>query len=88
VGEYGFDACLEKAEVPTDKAVTVHGCKCAFGGWKFQYGEDLLKFDGCANPDGDPLGPWCGINPQDCDEFAGILVQDGRVSVLQIVQNA
>jgi len=40
-----------------------------------------VTFVGCANPDGDPLGPWCAIDPNTCPSFAGQLTLPGSLVV-------
>lgn len=38
-----------------------------------------VTYMSCANPDGDPLGSWCAIDPTKCDRFAGQLNVPGGV---------
>lgn len=35
-----------------------------------------LTIHGCANPDGDPGGAWCAVDPEKCPRFAGWVGQD------------
>jgi hypothetical protein len=47
-----------------------HGCACEQ--WSYLYSDgSRANFTGCANPDGDPQGSWCAVDPQICEEFAG-----------------
>lgn len=51
---------------------THHSCSCAPGGWNYTFADGTSEhFSGCANPDGDPLGSWCAVNPEECGAFAG-----------------
>jgi hypothetical protein len=36
-------------------------------------------FSTCANPDADPLGHWCQVDPNKCDNFATILKNGDQV---------
>jgi hypothetical protein len=39
------------------------------------------EFSTCANPDLDPLGPWCEVDPMKCDSFATVLKNGDKVSL-------
>jgi len=78
-----FDACSPLADNWGAPAVvrvrTYNNCTCLDGGWWYQYpptaaaGAVNKTIYGCANPDGDPLGSWCAIDPESCGQFAGYL---------------
>jgi hypothetical protein len=61
------------ASLPAEQHRTLTGCGCDPNGWRYQFADgsfsDLIQ--GCANPDGDPLGPWCAVDPVKCAWFAG-----------------
>lgn len=90
VGEY--DTCTDSAATPQQqqpaKSISYNQCKCR-DEWWFAYGDGSVKsFSGCANPDDDPLGPWCAVDPAFCDNFAGEIKQTvnevrGLVTALQ-----
>jgi hypothetical protein len=40
-------------------------------------------FDSCANPDGDPLGHWCQVDPAQCDNYATV-VKKGQVRAVRV----
>lgn len=44
---------------------TAGGCQC-LGSWHYEGSEQV--YAGCANPDGDPLGPWCPVLPGSCTQ--------------------
>jgi hypothetical protein len=86
----GFDACTPEAGPPPGaarpepeaRALTFNYCHCV-GTWWYAYpsgttatGPANQTLLGCANPDGDPLGTWCAVDPQECGRFAGYVGLD------------
>jgi hypothetical protein len=61
------------ASAPPRSHRTIGGCACAPGGWRYRYpgGRETELLEGCHNPDGDPLGPWCAVDPKACAWFSG-----------------
>ncbi len=82
-----FDACAaapppavtaDAAPAAPAETTTYHNCSCIEGGWWYLYPSGAAgaapvnkTLAGCANPDGDPLGAWCPVDPAKCDRFAG-----------------
>ena len=81
----GYDACPDRPERWAAPAVirmrTHNNCSC-IGEWYYLYpgggrdgGGDGAPANrtvfGCANPDGDPAGAWCPVDPASCGRFAG-----------------
>jgi hypothetical protein len=77
-----FDTCRPNAPqrrvALPGRPRTFHDCACLKGGWWYLYGGGPASagpvnktISGCANPDGDPLGDWCAVDPERCERFAG-----------------
>lgn len=81
VDEGGLDACtpLASAAPVEQQGVSWHGCDCK--PWTYSYADGSKdSFSGCANPDGDTLGPWCVVDAASCSSFAGVLQLGNTVS--------
>uniref|UniRef100_A0A383VIB2 CBM1 domain-containing protein n=1 Tax=Tetradesmus obliquus TaxID=3088 RepID=A0A383VIB2_TETOB len=79
VGEFDFcedtpaaaAAAAAAGESERSVSTTFHNCDCK-AGWIYTYVDgSKANFSACANPDGDPMGPWCAVDPATCDRFAG-----------------
>eukprot|EP00879_Flechtneria_rotunda_P018025 GHRR01018891.1.p1 GENE.GHRR01018891.1~~GHRR01018891.1.p1 ORF type:complete len:1346 (+),score=395.98 GHRR01018891.1:182-4219(+) len=59
------------------KYKTQAGCECSPLNWTYypsvnqNAGQPLNTFLGCANPDSDPLGNWCPVDPHKCPSLYG-----------------
>lgn len=73
--EAEFDECgagAAEEEQEQQRATTWHSCACV-PGWSYKYADgSAVTSDGCANPDADPLGPWCEVDPLQCDSFTTV----------------
>ncbi|GBF96277.1 hypothetical protein Rsub_09072 [Raphidocelis subcapitata] len=72
-----FDDCEpldEAGAAGAGAGSTARGCTC-LGSWSYRYpaagAAEAAVLSGCANPDGDPLGPWCIVDSDRCERFAG-----------------
>ncbi|KAF6260820.1 hypothetical protein COO60DRAFT_1700160 [Scenedesmus sp. NREL 46B-D3] len=73
VGEFDYcdDAAAAEPLEDNSATTTFHNCDCK-AGWIYTYADGTKgNFSACANPDGDPMGPWCAVDPATCDRFAG-----------------
>jgi len=88
VGALDTCASLPEAAEPAvgsggASTTTYHNCSCIEGGWWYLHpsgaaasGPVNKTIFGCANPDGDPLGAWCAVDPEKCARFAGYVGVD------------
>eukprot|EP00877_Chromochloris_zofingiensis_P015040 jgi/Chrzof1/9790/Cz04g15250.t1 len=60
---------------------TQAGCQCSPIDWTHYPadGSPGRRYLGCANPDKDPKGPWCVVNPMTCPSYYGQAVSKGSV---------
>lgn len=95
-----IDSCAAKTDTVINSTTTYHNCSCVEGGWPYEYPvrsntqaltnitvsrHGAQAFTGCANPDGDPMGPWCAVDPETCEVFAGEVKVGSKVSPEQFL---